>query len=202
MSAATIRTAMFWAHETAVIDAPATIGDGTKVWHFAHVMSGARIGERCSVGQNVFIGGGAVVGNGCKIQNNVSLYDAVELEDDVFIGPSAVFTNVVNPRAFIVRKGEYLPTRVRRGASVGANATVVCGRDIGEYAFVGAGAVVTRDVVPYALVMGVPARRVGWICRCGLRLEGSPPAFTCGDCKAEYREQDTAGALRLRPVGV
>ncbi len=177
----------FWAHPTAVVDQPAQIGAGTKVWHFCHVMAGARIGARCVLGQNVFVGSRAVIGDGCKVQNNVSLYDDVILEDDVFIAPSAVFTNVLNPRAFVERKHEYRKTVVGRGASVGANATVVCGHDIGEYAFVGAGAVVTKNVPAYALVTGVPARRVGWMCRCGTRLPaGTSPA--CPACGQRYVE--------------
>ena len=175
----------FWAHETALIDQPATIGDNTKVWHFAHVMSGAKIGTGCSLGQNVFVGSKAVIGNGCKIQNNVSVYDDVILADEVFVGPSAVFTNVVNPRAFIVRKDEYRRTEVARGASIGANATIVCGHNIGAYAFVAAGAVVTKNVQPYALVAGVPARRIGWICRCGERL---PESLTCKACGDAYQK--------------
>jgi len=173
-------TKPFWAHETALVDQPATIGDNTKIWHFAHVMSGAKIGTGCSLGQNVYVGAKAVVGNGCKIQNNVSLYDEVILADDVFVGPSAVFTNVVNPRAFVVRKNEYRKTEVARGASIGANATIVCGHNIGEYAFVAAGAVVTKNVAPYALVAGVPARRIGWVCKCGERLPDSLQC-KCGD---------------------
>jgi UDP-2-acetamido-3-amino-2,3-dideoxy-glucuronate N-acetyltransferase len=186
----------YWAHATAIVDQPTQIGDGTKIWHFCHVMAGARIGERCVLGQNVFVSGRAVLGNGCKIQNNVSLYDDVELGDDVFIAPSAVFTNVINPRAFIERKHEYLKTRVARGASVGANATVVCGHDIGDYAFVGAGAVVTRPVPAYGLVTGVPARLVGWMCRCGVRLpKGAQP--TCGACGRGYAESAAADGRKV-----
>jgi UDP-2-acetamido-3-amino-2,3-dideoxy-glucuronate N-acetyltransferase len=177
----------YWAHPTAIVDQPASIGDGTKIWHFCHVMSGARIGARCVLGQNVFVASRAVIGDGCKIQNNVSLYDDVILEDQVFVAPSAVFTNVTNPRAFIERKHEYRETVVGRGASVGANATVVCGHRIGEYAFVGAGAVVTRDVPAYALVTGVPARQVGWMCRCGIRLPDGPRP-TCPACGQRYLE--------------
>jgi UDP-2-acetamido-3-amino-2,3-dideoxy-glucuronate N-acetyltransferase len=178
----------FWAHDTAVIDAPADIGPDTKIWHFSHVMTGARIGARCSLGQNVFVGAAVTIGDGCKIQNNVSLYDSVHVEDDVFIGPSAVFTNVVNPRAFIARKDQYQQTRVQRGATIGANATLVCGVAVGEYAFVAAGAVVTRDVPAHALVLGVPGRRVGWVCRCGIRLEiGESGGAVCGSCGASYR---------------
>jgi UDP-2-acetamido-3-amino-2,3-dideoxy-glucuronate N-acetyltransferase len=173
----------YWAHPTALVDPPADIGEGTKIWHFSHVMAGARIGARCSLGQNVFVGAKAVVGAGCKVQNNVSLYDAVILEDDVFVGPSAVFTNVVNPRAFIVRKDEYRETRVGRGATIGANATIVCGHSVGAYALVAAGAVVSRDVPAHALVMGVPARRTGWVCRCGITLDKD---LGCPGCGARY----------------
>jgi len=190
----------YWAHPTAIVDQPAQIGEGTKIWHFCHVMAGARIGAGCVLGQNVFVASRAVLGNGCKIQNNVSLYDDVILEDDVFVAPSAVFTNVVNPRSFIERKHEYRATRVGRGASVGANATVVCGHDIGEYAFVGAGAVVTKDVPAYALVTGVPARQMGWICRCGVRLpDGSDNVRECKACGQRYRETTTASRKSLQP---
>jgi UDP-2-acetamido-3-amino-2,3-dideoxy-glucuronate N-acetyltransferase len=157
----------FWAHSTAVIDRGARIGAGTKVWHFCHVMAGARIGARCVLGQNVFVAATAVIGDGCRIQNNVSVYDGVVLEDDVFVGPSAVFTNVRNPRAAVDRKGEFETSHVGTGATIGANATIVCGKRIGAYAFVAAGAVITRDVAPHALVTGVPARRTGWMCGCG-----------------------------------
>lgn len=161
----------YFAHPTAVIDDGADIGEGTKVWHFSHVSPGARIGRACSLGQNVYVGSRAVVGDHCKVQNNVSLYDAVILEDGVFVGPSAVFTNVINPRAQVERKDEYRETRVRAGASLGANCTVVCGVTIGAYALVGAGAVVTRDVPDHALVTGVPARVIGWVSRHGERLD-------------------------------
>jgi UDP-2-acetamido-3-amino-2,3-dideoxy-glucuronate N-acetyltransferase len=160
----------FWAHSSAIVDEGAQIGAGTRVWHFAHVCAGARIGEGCSLGQGVFVGNDVVIGRNVKIQNQVSVYDAVTLEDDVFCGPSMVFTNVHNPRAAVVRKAEYRPTRVRRGATLGANCTIVCGTTVGEYAFVGAGAMVARDVPAYALVVGVPARRVGWMSAHGERL--------------------------------
>lgn len=192
----------FWAHPTAVVDAPAQIGDGTKVWHFAHVMAGARIGAGCSLGQNVFVAGGAVVGDRCKIQNNVSIYDGVVLADDVFVGPSAVFTNVTRPRAFVPRKHLYEPTRVERGASIGANATILCGHTVGTYALVAAGAVVTRDVAPYALVGGVPARRVGWICRCGETLpRRRTRRLGCAACGDGYLRTGTGDGERLVPAG-
>lgn len=157
-------------HPSAIVDAGAVLGPGTRVWHFSHVCGGARIGADCSLGQNVFVGNDVVIGNGVKIQNNVSVYDAVTLEDEVFCGPSMVFTNVYNPRAGIVRKDQYRRTVVRRGASIGANATIVCGVTVGRYAFVGAGAVVKRDVPDFALMAGVPARQIGWISRFGERL--------------------------------
>lgn len=172
----------YFVHETAVVDQGAEVGAKTKIWHFCHVMSGARVGERCTLGQNVYVGGEAVVGDRCKIQNNVSVYDGVVLEDDVFVGPSAVFTNVRNPRAHVSRRDEYEPTRVGRGATIGANATIVCGTTLGEYAFVGAGAVVTADVPAHALVVGNPARQMGWVCRCGERLAGDGPEFECERC--------------------
>ena len=155
---------------TAVIDPDVEIGSGTKIWHFSHILSGSRIGERCSIGQNVMIGPNVRIGNGCKIQNNVSIYSGVMLEDDVFCGPSMVFTNVLFPRAHVSRKDEFLPTLVRRGASIGANATIVCGHVIGAYAMVGAGSVVTHDVTAHALVTGAPARPVGWVSRSGDKL--------------------------------
>ena len=158
-------------HPTAIVDEGAQLGEGTRVWHWAHVSAGAKIGANCSLGQGVYVGNDVHIGNGVKIQNHVSVYDAVTLEDDVFCGPSMVFTNVMNPRAAVVRKHEYRRTRVRRGATLGANCTIVCGTTIGEYAFVGAGAVVSRDVLPYALVAGVPARRIGWMSRHGERLD-------------------------------
>ncbi len=161
----------FFRHPTAIIDEPCQVGAGTKIWHFSHVMAGAQIGAGCNLGQNVFVAGGVRIGAGCKIQNNVSLYEGVELEDEVFCGPSVVFTNVRHPRAAISRRHAYQPTRVGRGATLGANATIVCGTRIGRYAFVAAGAVTTRDVPDYALMAGVPARQIGWVGRAGLRLE-------------------------------
>ena len=192
-------------HESAYVDEGARVGAGTKVWHFCHVMPGAQIGERCTLGQNVVVMGGTRIGNNVKIQNNVSVYEGVELEDDVFCGPSMVFTNVINPRSHVSRKAEYRRTLVRRGASIGANATVVCGTTLGEYAFVGAGAVVTRDVPAYALVVGVPAERIGWMCQCGERLPdagwhrdgGAEARTTCAACGTTYEAAGDA----VRPVG-
>jgi UDP-2-acetamido-3-amino-2,3-dideoxy-glucuronate N-acetyltransferase len=172
-------------HESAYVDDGAQVGAGSKVWHFCHIMSGAVIGERCSLGQNVVMMNGTRMGDNCKIQNNVSIYEGVELEDDVFCGPSMVFTNVINPRSHVSRKAEYRRTLVKRGASIGANATIVCGATLGEYAFIGAGAVVTKDVPPYALMAGVPARRIGWMCQCGERLTDSGVG-TCSSCGTTY----------------
>ena len=160
----------YTAHPTAIVDKGARIGAGTRIWHWTHVCAGAVIGARCSLGQNVFVADRVVIGAGCKIQNNVSLYEGVTLEDDVFCGPSMVFTNVYNPRAAIPRKDEYRKTLVKRGATLGANCTIVCGVTIGEYAFVGAGAVVNQDVKPYALMVGVPARQIGWVSESGERV--------------------------------
>ncbi len=172
-------------HESAWVDEGARIGVGTKVWHFCHVLGGAEIGEGCSLGQNVVVMSGVRIGNNVKIQNNVSVYEGVELEDDVFCGPSMVFTNVVNPRAHVSRRDEYRRTLVKRGASIGANATIVCGATLGEYAFIGAGSVVTADVAPYALVVGVPGRRIGWMCQCGERLPDNGSG-TCAACGSRY----------------
>ena len=157
-------------HPTAIVDEGAVVGDDTRIWHWVHISGGARIGERCSFGQNVFVGNRVVIGNNCKVQNNVSIYDNVILEDDVFCGPSMVFTNVYNPRAAVSRKDDYRDTVIRRGATLGANCTIVCGVTIGEFAFVGAGAVVNQDVKPYALMVGVPARQIGWMSEHGERL--------------------------------
>lgn len=179
-------------HASSYVDDPCEIGEGTKIWHFSHVMKNCRIGRNCSLGQNVNVAPGVVIGDGVKIQNNVSLYEGVILEDFVFCGPSMVFTNVVNPRSEIVRKNEYQPTVVRRGASLGANSTILCGHTIGQYAFIGAGAVVTKDVAEYALMVGNPARRIGWMCRCGIRLPAGTTQPACGACGAKYAEKDGA----------
>lgn len=161
----------YYAHETTVIDDGCEIGDGVKIWHFSHVMPKCKIGAGCSIGQNVVVSPEVVLGKNCKVQNNVSIYTGVICEDDVFLGPSMVFTNVINPRSAIIRKNEYMTTHVRKGASIGANATIICGNDIGKFAFIGAGAVVTKEVPDYALVVGNPARHVGWISEYGHRLE-------------------------------
>lgn len=170
----------YFVHETALVDEGAQIGAGTKIWHFAHVMGKAVIGEGCSLGQNVFVGNGVRLGDQIKVQNNVSIYDGVTCEDDVFLGPSMVFTNVINPRSAVNRKSEYLPTHLERGVTVGANATIVCGNRIGRYAFIGAGTVITRDVPPFALVVGNPARQIGWMSQHGVRLHFN--AFGIASC--------------------
>lgn len=176
----------FFVDPTAVVDQPCEIGDGTKIWHFSHVMPNCKIGRGCNFGQNVHVASGVRIGDNVKIQNNVSLYTGVELEDDVFCGPSMVFTNVINPRSHINRKSEYQKTLVKRGASLGANSTIVCGTTVGRYAFVGAGAVVTKDVPDHALVVGVPARQIGWACQCGVRLEASGDFWVCSTCGGRY----------------
>jgi UDP-2-acetamido-3-amino-2,3-dideoxy-glucuronate N-acetyltransferase len=175
-------------HPSAIVDGPNThVGADTRIWHFAHVMAGAYIGERCSVGQGCYVGGKVRIGHGCRIQNNVSLYDGVTLEDDVFLGPSCVFTNVKHPRAHVQRKDQFARTLVCKGATVGANATIMCGVTIGEYAMIGAGSVVTADVPPYALVVGNPGRRAGWACACGETL---PEGLVCTRCGDRYAELD------------
>jgi UDP-2-acetamido-3-amino-2,3-dideoxy-glucuronate N-acetyltransferase len=161
----------YHAHTTAIVDAGATIGEGTRIWHWVHICAAARIGRNCSLGQNVYVGNDVVIGNQVKIQNNVSIYDAVTIEDDVFCGPSMVFTNVHNPRSAVSRKDEYRKTSVKKGATIGANATIVCGITIGEYAFIGAGAVATKDVPAYALMVGMPAKQIGWVDENGIRLD-------------------------------
>lgn len=183
----------YFAHETAVIDKDCQIGKGTRIWHFSHIMTGCVMGEKCNIGQNVVISPGVILGKNVKIQNNVSLYTGVVCEDDVFLGPSCVFTNIVNPRSAVIRKDQYVKTLVKRGASVGANATIVCGHDIGEFAFVGAGAVVTKEVKPYALVVGNPAKHVGWMSEYGHRLcfDASGIA-TCPESGEKYRLENNS----------
>ena len=189
----------FFKHDTAIIDPGASIGENTHVWHFSHICGGAVIGENCSLGQNVFVANNVVMGSNVKVQNNVSIYDSVTLEDEVFCGPSMVFTNVLNPRSAVSRKHEYRPTLVKRGATLGANCTVVCGVTIGEYAFVGAGAVVTRDIPAFALIMGVPGRQAGWVSRHGERLNlpltGNGEAI-CHATGERYRLVDGAVVLQ------
>jgi UDP-2-acetamido-3-amino-2,3-dideoxy-glucuronate N-acetyltransferase len=180
------RSESFFAHETAVIDTPCQIGKGTRVWHFSHIMSGAEIGERCNIGQNVVIGPDVKIGNNVKIQNNVSVYEGVTLEDDVFCGPSMVFTNVINPRSHIPRKHEFKKTLIKKGATIGANATILCGHSIGRYAFIGAGAVVTKDVPDHALMLGNPAEIAGWMCKCGHRIQFQDGVAICNECGKEY----------------
>ena len=188
----------YFAHESSCIDDGALIGPGTKIWHFCHVMLGATIGSDCSIGQNVFIGRDVVVGNNVKIQNNVSLYEGVLLEDYVFCGPSMVFTNVINPRSHISRKDEYQQTLVKKGATLGANSTILCGITIGRYAFVGAGALINKDVPDYALMVGVPARRVAWMCECGIRLKLEDEVGACLACGNSY--QLDASGRNLAPL--
>ncbi|NDQ56181.1 MAG: N-acetyltransferase [Acidipila sp.] len=178
-----------YVHPSAIVDEPCEIGAGTKIWHFSHVMRGAQVGTHCNFGQNVFVAPGVKIGNHVKIQNNVSVYEGVTLGDYVFCGPSMVFTNVINPRGGIERKSEFQPTTVERGVTFGANCTIVCGHRIGEFAFIGAGAVVTRDVRAYALLVGNPARRIGWMCRCGTRLPAGAKRISCSVCRASYREK-------------
>lgn len=188
-------------HSSSYVDDGASVGEGTRIWFFCHVQAGSTIGRDCILGQNVNIDRGVVVGDRVKIQNNVSVYNGVHVEDDVFLGPSCVFTNVINPRAFVERKTEFRATRVGRGATIGANATVVCGHDVGAYAMVGAGAVVTRPVAPYALVLGVPARRVGWVCRCGDRLDFAGASETrCGSCGDGYVAEGEASIRCVNAV--
>jgi UDP-2-acetamido-3-amino-2,3-dideoxy-glucuronate N-acetyltransferase len=184
----------YFVHESSYVDEPCEIGEGTKIWHFSHVMSNSKIGRRCNIGQNVVISPDVRLGDNVKIQNNVSVYTGVELEDDVFCGPSMVFTNVTNPRSHVSRKDEYRRTLVKRGASIGANATVVCGHTIGRYAFIGAGSVVTRDIPDYALVVGNPGRINGWMCQCGVKLDLSRDAqkdedTTCAACGTGYAKK-------------
>jgi len=182
----------YYVHPSSFVDEGAIVGKGTKIWHFCHVLPGAVIGERCNVGQNCVIMPGVKLGNNVKMQNNVSVYEGVELEDDVFCGPSMVFTNVGTPRSHVNRRGEYERTLVKQGASIGANATVVCGNTLGRYSFVGAGAVVTKDVKDYALVVGNPARQIGWMCHCGERLALTAGQATCARCGTRYSERQGA----------
>ena len=181
----------FFVHPSSFVDDGAQIGGGTRIWHFCHIFKGAKIGQNCRIGQNVCIGPNVTVGNGVKIQNNVSVYEGVTLEDQVFCGPSCVFTNVYTPRAFVERKNEFLPTRVKKGATIGANATILCGVTIGEYAFIGAGAVLREDVPAYAVVVGVPAKQRGWACKCGVPFvkRGKSFEMTCPNCHSRYKIQ-------------
>jgi len=178
----------YFVHESSYVDEGCEIGEGVKIWHFSHIMSNCKIGDRCNIGQNVVVSPEVVLGKNVKVQNNVSIYTGVTCEDDVFLGPSMVFTNVINPRSNVNRRGKYIPTRVKKGASIGANATIVCGITIGEYAFIGAGAVVTKDVPPYALVVGNPARRVGWMSEYGHRLHFDEKGrATCPESGGKYQ---------------
>ncbi len=181
----------YFSHETAVIDEGCTIGKDTKIWHFSHIMPSCTIGKNCNIGQNVVVSPEVILGNGVKVQNNVSIYTGVICEDDVFLGPSMVFTNVINPRSSVNRRGQYAKTTVKRGASIGANATIVCGHDIGEWAFIGAGAVITKDVPAYALVVGNPARQIGWMSEHGHRLEFNAEGIAmCPESNEKYRLQE------------
>ncbi len=178
----------YFAHETAVIDDNCQIGHGTKIWHFSHIMSNCTLGENCNIGQNVVVSPQVVLGNNVKVQNNVSIYTGVNCEDDVFLGPSMVFTNVINPRSAVNRKNEYMITTVKKGASIGANATIVCGNDIGEYSFIGAGAVVVKEIKPYALVVGNPSKQIGWISEYGHRLQFNKKGIAaCPESKEKYQ---------------
>jgi len=193
----------YYVHESSFIDDGAQIGAGSKIWHFCHVMTGARIGQDCVLGQNVLVSPEVVIGNNVKIQNNVSLYTGVIIEDDVFLGPSMVFTNVTNPRSFVNRKNEFKPTLIRRGCSIGANATIICGLTLGAYSFVGAGSVVTKDVPDYGLVYGNPARLMGWMCQCGeqlnFRLAGQIERATCAVCSTAYVKQGQVVSIKPKP---
>ena len=180
----------YFVHESSYVDDNVKIGDGTKIWHFSHIMSNCEMGEKCNIGQNVVISPGVKLGKGVKIQNNVSVYTGVICEDDVFLGPSCVFTNVVNPRSFIERKAEYKDTIIGKGASIGANVTIVCGHNIGKYALVGAGAVVTKHIPDYALVVGNPASLLGYVCKCGEKLRFKEERATCTACGEEYKKEN------------
>lgn len=181
----------YFVHESSYVDEPCEIGAGTKIWHFSHIMSGCTIGENCNIGQNVVISPGVILGDNVKIQNNVSVYTGVKCEDDVFLGPSCVFTNVINPRSHVSRKSEYRETVLERGCSVGANSTIVCGHRIGKYALIGAGSVVTKDVPAYALVKGNPARVSGYVCNCGEKLQFDGDTAECASCKRKYKKEET-----------
>jgi len=186
----------YFVHPTALVDEGAEVGQGTKIWHFTHIMAASRIGENCVIGQNVFVGSGVVIGSNVKIQNNVSIFDGVLLEDDVFCGPSMVFTNVFNPRSFISRKKEFRKTLVKRGATMGANVTIVCGNTIGQYAFIGAGSVVTKDVPDYALVYGNPGKEKGWVCQCAEELRFRSGKARCKACGKKY----TKNRIGVKPI--
>ena len=176
----------YFVHESSYVDEPCEIGEGTKIWHFSHIMTGCKIGDKCNIGQNVVISPDVIIGNNVKIQNNVTVYTGVICEDDVFLGPSMVFTNVINPRSHVSRKSEYRKTLVKKGASIGANATIVCGYEIGRYAFIGAGAVVTKDIPDFAMVVGNPARIAGWMCKCGEKLKFENENSICNICGSKY----------------
>lgn len=182
----------YFVHESSYVDEGCEIGEGTKIWHFSHVMKGCKIGKKCNIGQNVVISPGVELGDNCKIQNNVSVYTGVVCEDGVFLGPSCVFTNVINPRAFIERKSEYRKTTIKKGASLGANCTIVCGHDIGKYAFVGAGSVVTKNVPDYAMVYGTPARVRGYVCQCGEKLDFTDGQAVCPACGKKYKMNENS----------
>ncbi|MBL4809803.1 MAG: N-acetyltransferase [Phycisphaerales bacterium] len=187
-------------HQTACVDSPCDIGEGSSIWHYSHIMPNCTIGTKVNIGQNVVVSPGVTIGHGCKIQNNVSIYTGVTLEDYVFCGPSMVFTNVINPRCEIPRRDQYKKTRVGYGASIGANATIVCGHNIGRFAFIGAGAVITKDVPDYALMVGVPAKRSGWACRCGDILPAIVNDTTTCQCGNQYKQSSETGEPRLVPI--
>lgn len=186
----------YFAHKSSYIDEGCDIGEGTKIWHFSHIMRGCKIGKHCNIGQNVVVSPDVVLGDGCKVQNNVSIYTGVVCEEGVFLGPYCVFTNVINPRAFIERKNEYRKTTLKTGASVGANATIICGHDVGRYAFVGAGAVVTKDVPDYAIVYGCPAEIRGWVCRCGEQLTFTREEAVCPVCGKRYKKKESEQTVK------
>ena len=187
----------YYIHESSIIDPGVRIGNGTKIWHFCHVMTDAEIGENCTLGQNIFVGRDVKIGNNCKIQNNVSVYEGVTLEDEVFCGPSCVFTNDNNPRSVYSKGGKFLPTTVRRGATIGANATIVCNTTIGRHAFIGAGSVVTKDVPDYGLVYGVPGELHGWTCECGSKLNFAGASAVCSECSLAFRQEAKNRIVRI-----